>query len=906
MAESTSKPGRRLSPDLVRVVSGMPEPVLLLTADSTILNTNRSAAMLLQKASADLPGEKLSRLVSDDPEKLGRYLRLCARTADALPGGIRVRAGHGETIPCKTLGGLAQPEYVPAVIWLRLLPHEIASSQFVALNERIRAVVEKRKANHERQQATLALHTSEERFRLLVEGVQDYAIFLLDPEGRVATWNFGAERMKGYRADEVVGRHFSMFCTRQDVAEGVPEKELHAAATTGHTETEGWLVRKDGSKFWAHTIISALRAGDGALIAFSKVTRDLTKQKAAHEALELQVNVLQCMPGIAWTLTPDGANDFVNSQWLEYTGQTAEFFRSEPQAWMSALHPDDRKEVSRSFWTGIRSGHGFTMEARFRRASDGAYRWHLNRAVPVHDSAGNLVKFIGTSTDIEAMKQASVELSNAEERTRMIIDSALDAVITMNVEGEITGWNRQAEALFGWTAAEAVGRAMAEMIIPERYRAAHTRGFEHFLATGEGPILNSRIEVSARRRDGSEFPAELTVSAARLEHGWTFSAFVRDITARKLAEQKLRDSERNLRLMTETIPEMLWSATPEGAVDYCNARVLDYTGLTAGEIRDTGWMSAIHPDDADPMAQAWMASVRAGAPFRFEFRGLRAADRTYRWCVSSALPLVESGRITRWYGTVVDLHDWRQAEEALRQAQTELARVSRITAMGEITASIAHEVNQPLAALVASGDSCLAWLSGSPPNLQKARAAVERMTQAATQASEVVERLRALFKKQPPKRVHLRIGDLIEETISLVRNDAVRKDVLLRVEVAGGLPMIAADRVQIQQVILNLILNGMDAMAANEIEDRRLLVRAQQDEPGRILVAVSDSGPGVQTDHSSRVFDPFFTTKPGGTGMGLSISRSIIEAHGGRLWTTPNQPRGAVFQFVLPVEAETA
>ena len=280
---------------------------------------------------------------------------------------------------------------------------------------------------------------------------------------------------------------------------------------------------------------------------------------------------------------------------------------------------------------------------------------------------------------------------------------------------------------------------MSEMIIPDHQRVAHGRGLHHFLATGDGPILRRRIEVTAVRRSGDEFPVELEVVPMRLGQDWMFSAFIRDITESKLAEQKLRASELNLRQMTETIPEMLWSATPEGAIDYCNARVLDYSGFSVEELMGNGWMKLLHPDDGDQAVREWMSCVATGAAYRVEVRIFRAADRMYRWCVMSALPLRDQpGRILKWYGTIVDMHDWKRAQEELRNMQAELAHVTRVMTMGELTASIAHEVNQPLAALVASGDSCAAWLAADPPNIAKARTAAERIVHAATQASEVV------------------------------------------------------------------------------------------------------------------------------------------------------------------------
>jgi PAS domain S-box-containing protein len=495
-------------------------------------------------------------------------------------------------------------------------------------------------------------------------------------------------------------------------------------------------------------------------------------------------------------------------------------------------------------------------------------------------------------------------LRRADERTRLIVETALDGVVTMNSQGLITSWNEQAEIIFGWSEAEAIGRRMAAMIIPEQHRTAHEAGLRHFLASGEGPILRRRIEIMAVRRSGAEFPVELEVVPVRLRHEWVFSAFIRDITESKLAEEKLRASELHLRRMTETIPEMLWSATAEGAVDYCNTRVLDYTGFPAEELMGDGWIKLLHSDDGDQATRVWRSCVASGAPYRVEVRAYRLAGRMYRWCVMSALPLLDQqGRIVKWYGTVVDMHDWKQAQEDLRNTQAELAHMARVMTMGELTASIAHEVNQPLAAIVASSDSCSAWLSNDPPNLDKARAAARRIILAATQASEIVQRLRALFKKTTAMTAPVDMNAVIEDTISLVHHETERNKIFLRTELDPGVPSVRGDRVQLQQVILNLAMNGIEAISGVDTEPKRLMIRSTLSNTGELLVSVEDTGLGIEAEHADRLFAPFFTTKSHGIGMGLRICRSIIEAHGGRLWAAKNEPRGAVFHFILPAKA---
>jgi PAS domain S-box-containing protein len=374
---------------------------------------------------------------------------------------------------------------------------------------------------------------------------------------------------------------------------------------------------------------------------------------------------------------------------------------------------------------------------------------------------------------------------------------------------------------------------------------------------------------------------------------------------RKYAEDKLRDSERSLRQLTETIPQMLWSAGTDGAIDYCNQRVLDYTGLPAEQGHRSSWMHAVHKDDIEKMEQAWRAAVSTGEPFHYEFRGRRAADNAYRWCISSALPLRDQeGRVIKWFGSVVDLHDWKEAQQALQMTQSELARVSRLTTMGELAASIAHEVNQPLTAVTNNSSACLRLLAASNLKPEVLRRVLEEIVADGTRASAVVARIRAFIKKAPAEKSKLNLNDVIQETLTLANRELYENRVLVECKLSRALPLVLADRVQMQQVLLNLIMNGIEAMIAVTDQPRILSVESGIDESGDLLVEVRDSGTGIGSE-GDRVFTPFFTSKANGLGMGLSISRSLIENHGGRLWATPNVPVGAMFSFTLPVSAES-
>jgi len=255
---------------------------------------------------------------------------------------------------------------------------------------------------------------------------------------------------------------------------------------------------------------------------------------------------------------------------------------------------------------------------------------------------------------------------------------------------------------------------------------------------------------------------------------------------------------------------------------------------------------------------------------------------------------------------IASLSEQKRAEEALREAQADLAHVTRVTTLGEIAASIAHEVNQPLAAVVANAEACLRWLDRGTPDLDAARRSVEWIIDDAIRASEVIRRVRALANKSDVEKAPLDINDVVKEVIALVQGELVSHRVSLRMEFANALPVVPADRVELQQVVINLVMNGIEAMQSVTDRPRELLIRSLQDETQQVLVSVTDCGVGISAENADRLFNAFFTTKTNGMGMGLSICRSIIEAHGGRLWASANLPHGATFQFTLPVSANTA
>ncbi len=362
------------------------------------------------------------------------------------------------------------------------------------------------------------------------------------------------------------------------------------------------------------------------------------------------------------------------------------------------------------------------------------------------------------------------------------------------------------------------------------------------------------------------------------------------------------ESERRLRLLTEAIPQQIWSVGTDGRVEYCNQHLLAYTGNSIEEMRGEGFFTVLHPEDLSLFRQTWEDAFACGEKFEGEWR-IRGADGQYRWFLIRSTPQESAeGGTARWYGTHIEIEERRRAEQALIQAQSEVAHLSRTLGMGELAASIMHEIGQPLTAVVTHSYACREWLRGKPANLEKASLTAEKIVQESTRASAVVARVRALFQKEPPFKEHVEINQVIQNLVWLLRDEAIRRDVHIRTELGRNLPRVDVDRVQIEQVLINLATNGMDAMIGVQ-GPRELLITSASGNSKEILVRVEDCGKGLDPQTAAKIFDPFFTTKPRGTGMGLSISRSIVEAHDGRLWAEPGPVGGAVFQFTIPVQS---
>jgi PAS domain S-box-containing protein len=423
---------------------------------------------------------------------------------------------------------------------------------------------------------------------------------------------------------------------------------------------------------------------------------------------------------------------------------------------------------------------------------------------------------------------------------------------------------------------------------------------------------NYRFRVIACNNDGiwNEEGATVafTLAAAWYQTWWfrgtclvAFLALLWALYRRRL--QQVKRQEERLRYVLDTIPAMAFSSSPDGKTEWVNRRWVEYSGLSEESSSGSGWRSTVHPDDLEEHVKKWRASLASGEPFENEARH-RSASGEYRWFLVRAVQLHDvHDHVLKWYGTLTDIEELKRAQqerERLRKLQEELAHVNRISRMGELAASLSHELKQPIASAILNASACLRWLKHDQPDVEEAREATMRIVKDGNRAAEIIDRLRAFYKKgSTPERELLDANEVIREMLALLHSEATQNAVAMRTELSSDLPFVRADRVQLQQVCLNLMLNAIEAMKDTGGE---LTIRSGRTDEGHLLIAVSDTGMGLPADKADQIFSAFFTTKPDGSGIGLTISRSIIESHGGRLWAGVNTPRGATFYLTLPSE----
>jgi PAS domain S-box-containing protein len=747
----------------------------------------------------------------------------------------------------------------------------------------------------DRKRAADAVLASELRFRLIVHSIPGM-VATMTPNGSLELVNQPVLDYTGLAFDEL-----------QDwAATGlVPDEELPRVAArwkqsveTGYEyDVEHQMRRADGVYRWFHVRGLPLRDNQGLVVRWYCVLTDIDDRKRTEEALrasELSARlIVDSIPGHICTATAAGAVELVNQPILNYTGKTLE----EVKDWPAVLHPDDRRGTMELWRRSMETGLPFNTEFRVRRA-DGVYHWFDARALPLRDAEGRILHWYGLYTDIEDRKRAEQGLRSREQQLRSMLDSIPALVTTMTPEGNTETVNEQLVAYTGQTPEQL--KNWAEKLHPED-RASIADRWRRSWKTGDPYETDERV----RRADGVYrwFHTRGLPMRDTEGHIVRWCLLLTDIEDRRQVEQALRASEHHLRLITETIPALVWRTTPDGEIDYVNQQVLEYTGKPLEFFGNSGWLQLLHPDDVDSTIRLWRQNTQTGNPHQVSYR-LRRADGAYRWFDVRGAPLRDNaGRVVQWYGICIDVEDRKRTEEALRNTQERLSIASQVATVGELAASIAHEVNQPLTAVVSNGNACLRWLSAQPPNLAKAVEAAQRIVRDGKDAGEVVRRIRALFKRAPHEEVSLDMNEVISEVLRLLRSEAAKKRVEVETDLGRELTRVTGDRVQLQQLILNLLLNGIEAMDPVTDHPKRLFIRCKRELHDTVLVEIQDSGIGLKDPDT--VFDAFFTTKENGMGMGLAICRSIVQAHNGRLWAVSGEGPGATFCFTLPLQSSS-
>jgi len=749
------------------------------------------------------------------------------------------------------------------------------------------------------------------------------------------------------RADVVwVGRQRGGL-TRLQFRNGAIASESYTEAN-GLAQNSAYAVyeSRDGS-VWAGTLNRGVsKFTDGHFTTYT-TTNGLASNTVS--------SILETRDGSMWFGTPGGLSSFSKGQWKNYT--TAEGL---PSPEVNCLFEDS----SGTLWSGTSAGLAFFASTRFQvphespdvlreqvvgMAEDKSGRfWIATSNHVLRVPRDKLLSDVVRAVDVREYGQADgLESTEGVKRSQSVVSDSAGRIwfsvsrgLSVVNPSQIT--NNSAPALPHIEAITADNNTAIldapvrippsprritleytglSLVAPERIRFRYflenfDNGWSQPMAAREAVYTNLgpgsyRFRLVASNSEGQwngpETAITLNVAPAYYQTHWfrlsSVAAFIALLWAlHRWRVHQLKSQEKRLRDVVETIPAMTFTALSNGSCTFVNKRWAEYTGFSVEQSSGIGWQRAIHPEDLTRHFEKWRICVATGKSFEDEARFRCAADGEYRWFLVRGVPLRDQhGKIVKWYGTLTDIEDRKRAEqerERLRQIEDDLAHINRVTMLGEIAASLAHEIKQPIAAAMTSANSCIEWLAHEPPNLDRARAAASKIEKYGNRAAEIIDRIRSFYQKSPPQRELVDVNGIVQEMLTLLKGEADRYSVAVRTELATDLPKITADRVQLQQVFMNLMVNGIEAMSDSGGE---LTVKSQRQD-GQLQFLVSDTGVGLPTEKVDQIFSAFFTTKPRGSGMGLAISRSIVESHGGQLWANANDGRGATFHFTLPIQ----
>jgi PAS domain S-box-containing protein len=741
----------------------------------------------------------------------------------------------------------------------------------------------------------------EDRLRLVID-TAPAMLHSARPDGYVDFFNKRWLEYVGVSLEELGGWQWTNVIHPEDVVD-VVGKWRSSVATGRPFEAEARLRRTDGEYRLMLLRKMPLRDEAGGIVKWYGSAIDIEERKRAEQELRQAEEhiraILEYSPNWIFLKDTEGRYLMVNREIERVFGTSQEQIKGKTDS--EIVPPELAAEYRANDLKVLRAG--LTMEfEEIALLEDGPHTSIVHK-FPLFDTHGNIYAIGGVATDITERKRAEEARRYSEEQYRTVVEAASDAVISMDENGGILLANPATARIFGYEPVELIGKPLT-VLMPEFIRKLHEAGFRRYLATGQRHLNWQGTDVTGLRKNGQEFPVEVSFGEMTSNGRKVFTGFIRDISEKKRAEAELRESEARFRLVADSAPVMIWMSGTDKLCTYFNKPWLDFTGRSIDRELGNGWANGVDPEDLQKCLETYTQSFDRREPFKMEYR-LRRHDGEFRWISDIGVPRFNPDRSFAGYiGSCIDVTDQRRAQEHLRQAQEDLARVSRVVAMGELAAAIAHEVNQPLGAVVANASASLRWLAGQPPNLGEAREAIDRTVRDANRASEVIVRIRALLQKVPPQMEQLDVNVVIREVLTLAGNELLRSGIAVQTDLAPDVPNVFGDRVQLQQVLLNLILNGIDAMRTITDRPRELRIKTAK-HPDGVLIQVHDSGDGVNPEQANHIFDPFFTTKSQGIGIGLSVGRSIVEAHGGRLWFTPGPSHGVVFQFTVP-KADTS
>jgi len=771
----------------------------------------------------------------------------------------------------------------------------------------------------ERKKAEDVLRQREHQLQVLVDAIPAF-IWCLTPEGTPSYFNKRVTDQIGLTISDLTAPDGSLRLesVHPEDRPTVQRALIHSLAT-GEPFALKYRQRRGYAHYrWTEGRAEALRDESGQIVQWYGVYLDIDDEVVAQQVLrerERELSQLVDMvPSLLWRLNPDGEPIFFNKRMIDFLGMDVTDTDTADSGRLAAviqavIHPDDVPSVAAALNRSIGTGEPFAMTYRVRRA-DGVYRWMSGRAEPMRDEQGRIAQWYGLSHDIDDQVRAEEELRASKRQLEQMIDAVPINILSFAPSGRLIYASKRYMDTVGSPPShiedfDALARDIAH---PEDFPAMFRNASTGF-ATGQ-PFVN---RFRRREKNGAYRWIEARAHPLRDASGTIVQWYIAsiDIEDEMRAQEALRERERTLRQLVETLPAMIDCAAPNGEPIYRSRQLREFLGYefealdSEGKSRLQGTLEAsVHPDDLAGVRENYARSLSTGEPYARRHR-LRRCDGEYRWVETRAAPMRGSeNAIVQWNVICLDIDGEVRAQIELRSAQEKMARASQAASLAELSASIAHEVNQPLAAIVATSYACRRWLSADPPNLERAGITLDRIIRDANSASDVVSRIRALFSQSGKSRTQVDMAEMIREVCLILADDLAAKNTQVETVFSPILPRPLVDRVQMQQVLVNLIRNAIDSMEGIVDRPRLIRIRAFPDGTESVRFELQDHGCGI-IEHE-RVFDPFFTTKQNGMGMGLAICRSIIESHNGRLWIPSSGQEGTTLAFTLPTETRAS